>query len=64
MQMLVSLNAKERTVEDWEVLFKKADPCLNLARVHTLPGSIIAVMEVKFQTKPSISNGHIQEKSS
>lgn len=63
MQMLVSLNAKERTVEDWEVLFKRADPRLNLAQVHTLPGSIIAVMEVNFQTQPSISNGYTNGKS-
>ncbi|KAL9116310.1 MAG: hypothetical protein Q9187_007166 [Circinaria calcarea] len=61
MQMLVSLNAKERTAEDWEVLFKKADPRLNLAQVHRLPGSFVAVMEVKFQTKPSAFNGYTDE---
>lgn len=46
MQMLVMLNAAERTVEDWERLAKKADKRLKLANVHIEPGAMVSLLEL------------------
>ncbi|KAK1756733.1 O-methyltransferase-domain-containing protein [Echria macrotheca] len=46
LQMLVTFNAKERTVEDWKGLLHRADSRLELSKVFTLPGSSWAVLEI------------------
>jgi hypothetical protein len=48
LQMLVTLNAKERTVDEWESLFLKADQRLKLASVKTFPGTAWGLIEVVF----------------
>jgi hypothetical protein len=48
MQMLVALNSKERTVEQWQGLFKLADERLVFKGVHQPPGVGFAVIEAEF----------------
>ncbi|KAF2672737.1 S-adenosyl-L-methionine-dependent methyltransferase [Microthyrium microscopicum] len=48
MQMLVALNAKERTVEDWQALLKLADERLVFKGVHQPPGVGFAIIEAEF----------------
>ena len=47
MQMLVALNSKERTAEEFETLFEEADPRLKLVNVHRSAGSPLSIMEVR-----------------
>lgn len=49
LQMFVAFNAKERKVEDWVAVFKRADQRLDLKGVHMAPGSPLAVLEFVFQ---------------
>ncbi|KAI4095257.1 MAG: hypothetical protein LQ339_007316 [Xanthoria mediterranea] len=46
MYMLALQNAKERTAEDWRVLFEGADSRFRLVGVHQPPKSSLAVVEV------------------
>ena len=46
MQMLVMLNAAERTVEDWERVARKADSRLRLANVRHQPGARDSLLEL------------------
>jgi hypothetical protein len=49
LQMLVSCNAKERTVQDWNDLFAKADERFELANVVISPGAAWGLIEVIFR---------------
>ncbi|KAL8840146.1 MAG: hypothetical protein Q9176_003994 [Flavoplaca citrina] len=49
MYMLAFQNAKERTAEDWRVLFEGADPRFRLVGVHQPPKSSLAVVEVVWE---------------
>ncbi|KAK4141032.1 6-hydroxytryprostatin B O-methyltransferase [Dichotomopilus funicola] len=46
MQMLVMLNASERTVDDWSRLAQRADPRLRLEKVHQVPGAMSSLLEL------------------
>jgi hypothetical protein len=46
IQMMVALNSKERTVEDWIALIKMADERLQFKGVHSVEGAPFAVIEV------------------
>jgi hypothetical protein len=46
IQMLVMLNASERTAEDWERVAKKADKRLRMASVHQVPGAMSSLLEL------------------
>ncbi len=48
MQMLVALNSRERTKDDFERLLKEADPRFNLVSIHTSPGSSLSIVEARF----------------
>jgi hypothetical protein len=50
MQMMVCMNSLERTAEEWEALFQKADERLVLRNVNQQPGVAFAVIEVVFTT--------------
>jgi hypothetical protein len=45
LQMFVGFNSRERKVDDWVAIVKRADERLGLAGVHLAPGSPIAVLE-------------------
>jgi hypothetical protein len=47
LQMMVCLNALERTVEQWEGLVREADEKLVLKNVKQQPGEAFAVIEVE-----------------
>ncbi|KAI4147626.1 MAG: hypothetical protein LQ341_001753 [Variospora aurantia] len=49
MYMLAFQNAKERTAEDWRVLFEGADPRFRLIGVYQPPKSSLAVVEVVWE---------------
>lgn len=51
LQMLVSCNAKERTVQDWNSLFVRTDERFELANVVTFPGTTWGLLEVVFHSK-------------
>jgi hypothetical protein len=50
MQMMAVLNSKERTQEDWEELFKKADPRFSVRNFVTPTGASSTFIEVVFTT--------------
>ena len=41
-------NSRERTAEEFEGLFKAADPRLRLVDIHRTPGSPLSIIEVRF----------------
>ncbi|KAF1808284.1 S-adenosyl-L-methionine-dependent methyltransferase [Eremomyces bilateralis CBS 781.70] len=45
LQMMVVLNAKERTVEEWKELFQSVDAKIHLDKVHLLPGTPFGILE-------------------
>jgi len=47
MQMLVQFGSKERTLEDWEALFKEADPELEIVGQVKPAGSADTLMELR-----------------
>ena len=47
MQMMTVCNSRERTAEEFEGLFHKADSRLKLVNIHRTPGSAMAIMEVR-----------------
>ncbi|KAK8204818.1 O-methyltransferase-domain-containing protein [Phyllosticta capitalensis] len=49
LAMMVLNNARERDAEDWEALFKQADPRLKLETVSALPGSILSLMSLSLK---------------
>jgi 6-hydroxytryprostatin B O-methyltransferase len=46
LNMLLLLNSKQRDFEQWNALFKAADPRLTIKNVNTPPGSIMSFIEV------------------
>lgn len=51
LQMLVAVNAKERTYDDWRRLFAEADPRFELRKVHQPLGCATGLIEVVFNEK-------------
>lgn len=47
--MLAFQNAKERTAEDWRVLFQEVDPRFTLTKVSQPRKSYLAVVEVTWE---------------
>jgi hypothetical protein len=50
LQMLVTLNAKERTIQEWERLLMQADERFKLANVATFLGTAWGLLEVVFRS--------------
>ncbi len=48
LQMLIALNARERSVEDWKALFKEADERFQFRGMRQPPGSAAALIEFAF----------------
>ena len=48
MQMLTTMNSRERTEQEFKDLFEAADVRLKLRKTHRAPGSPVAIMEVAF----------------
>lgn len=51
MQMMTLFNSWERSLEEWEGLFAKADPALRVASVAKPVGSYVSIMEVTLTGK-------------
>lgn len=49
LQMLVALNSKERTIQEWKSLLVQADERFELANVATFPGTAWGLLEVVFR---------------
>ena len=49
--MMTCCNARERTAEELEGLFKAADPRFHLVKIHHTPGSSLSILEVRFNTE-------------
>jgi hypothetical protein len=47
--MLTFQNPKERTTDDWTMLFKEANPRFRLTRVYQPPKSSLAIVEVTWE---------------
>jgi hypothetical protein len=45
LEMAFTFNARERTLADWEALFKEADPAFVLKRVVEPQGSAMSILE-------------------
>lgn len=43
--MFQQFNSRERDAADWKALFQTADTRFKLARIVSLPGSILSVIE-------------------
>ena len=48
MQMLSTVNSKERTAAEFEALVRQADSRFELVNIHTVPGSPLSIMEFRF----------------
>ena len=48
IQMMTVCNSRERTAEEFEALFKAADPRFRLVGIHRTPGSPLSIVEVRF----------------
>ncbi|KAL7784050.1 O-methyltransferase domain-containing protein [Trichoderma afarasin] len=48
MQMLVLFNAKERTAEDWTIVFKMADDRFRVNAIKMIPGASVGLIDVVF----------------
>lgn len=49
MQMHMPLNAKERKVDEWVAVTKKADPRFRLSTVRVVPGAPLGILEFILQ---------------
>lgn len=49
MYMLAFQNAKERTAEDWEVLFQDVDPRFTMTGVSQPRKSYLAIVEISWE---------------
>jgi hypothetical protein len=45
LQMFTVVNAKERKVEDWASVFKRADARFDVNGVHLLPGAPLGIID-------------------
>jgi hypothetical protein len=50
LQMLVALNSKGRTIQEWKSLLLQADERFELANVATFPGTAWGLLEVVFRS--------------
>jgi hypothetical protein len=49
LQMMMMFNAKERSMEEWEAIFKAGDARLKTKNVATPPGSVLSIMDLIVQ---------------
>lgn len=46
LEMMTIFNSKEREIGDWQAIFQRADPRLEIRRVVKPPGSVNSIIEV------------------
>ena len=50
MQMLSTVNSKERTAPEFAALVREADSRFEMVNIHTVPGSPLSIMEFRFDS--------------